>query len=137
MAEPKKPTRDPIAALLEFSTEYEQTAEEAEQELRAAGVDVDGFVARLKERLAKQADEGRLGWLTAARAKLDKSGAAVVPDKYKIMDRATLIAELRQRQSVPAQAQAFFHKLDEVKDDDLRTLLMDLDDLDTDDEDPT
>jgi hypothetical protein len=53
MADPKMPSRDPIAALLEFSADYEQTPGEAEQELRAAGVDVGGFVTRLKERLAK------------------------------------------------------------------------------------
>ncbi len=137
MAEPKKPTRDPIAALLEFSTDYEQTAEEAEQELRTAGVDVDGFAMRLRERLAKQADEARLEWLTTARAKLAKSGVTVIPSRYETMDHAALIADLRERQSLPAQAQAFFHKLDEVKDDDLRTLLTDLDDLARDDEDPT
>ncbi len=137
MAEPTRPTRDPIAALLEFSTDYEQTAEEAEQELRAVGVDVDGFAIRLRERLAKQADEARLEWLTTARAKLAKSGMTVTPSRYETMDRSALIMELKRRQAVPAQAQAFFHKLDEVKDDDLRTLLMDLDDLDRDDEDPT
>jgi hypothetical protein len=137
MGDPKEPARDPIASLLEFSADCEQTAEEAEQQLRAAGVDVDGFVTRLKERLAKQADEVRLGWLTAARARISKSRATAIPYNYKTMSRASLIVALKERQSSPAQAQAFFHKLDEVTDEDLRTLLMDLDDLDADDKDPT
>jgi len=136
MADPKRPARDPIASLLESSVEYEQTADEAELELRAKGVDVDGFAARLKARLAKQQEEARLSWLSAARTKLAKSDPTVVPEKYKAMDRGSLIAELRNRQAAQAQAQAFFHKLDEVKDEDLRTLLVDLDELDRDDEDP-
>jgi|HubBroStandDraft_1064217.scaffolds.fasta_scaffold00294_11 hypothetical protein len=38
---------------------YEQTPEEAEQELRGMGVDVDGFIARARERRARQAEEER------------------------------------------------------------------------------
>jgi len=36
-----------VAKLVEFSVDYEQTAEEAEMELRAEGVDVDGFLERV------------------------------------------------------------------------------------------
>jgi hypothetical protein len=46
-----------------------------------------------------------------------------------------LVAEYKRRQQ--QQAQAFFHKLDEISDDDLRTLLTDLDDLEDGHEDPT
>lgn len=137
MADSQKASRDPIAALLEFSEDYEQTPEEAEHELRAAGVDVVGFVGRLKTRLTDQADEVRLGWLTTARATLKTTADISVRERYAAMDRKTLLAALKIRQtSSPEQAQAYFHKLNEVKDDDLRTLLTDLDDLD-DEEDPT
>ncbi len=136
MASSKKPSRDAIAALLRFSADYDQTAEEAEKELRAAGVDVDGFQARLKARLAKQADEDRLAWMTSARAELAKPRHGDA-GKYRAMDRTALVANLKARQKSPAQAQAFFHKLDEISDDDLRTLLADLDELDDDEEEPT
>jgi hypothetical protein len=137
MGDPKKPDRDAIAALLEFSVDYEQTVEEAEQELRAAGVDVASFLARMRERQKRHEEEGRLAWLTTERAKLARRATEprVVPAKYKAMRNDELIATLRQRQSTPGLAQAFFHKLDKITDDDLRTLLMDLDDLD-DEEDP-
>jgi hypothetical protein len=137
MADSRRASRDPIAALLEFSEDYEQTPEEAEEELRAAGVDVGGFVGRLKTRLTDQADEVRLAWLTTARATPKTPADIPVRGKYVGMERKTMLAALKLRQtSSPEQAQAYFHKLDEVKDDDLRTLLTDLDDLD-DEEDPT
>ena len=133
MADPKKPLRDPIAALLDFAVDVEQTPEEAEQELREAGVDVAGFLARARERRARHADEERTAWLRAAREGLRKA-----PEKgysrYGTMDRSQLIAEYQGRQH---QVQAFFHKLDTIRDDDLRTLLVDLDDLDDGQEDPT
>lgn len=50
MADLKKPTRDPIAALLDFAVGVEQTPEEAQKELREMGVDVAAFLARIRER---------------------------------------------------------------------------------------
>lgn len=47
--------RDPIASLLDFAVDVEQTPEEAAQELREAGVDVDGFLARVRARRAAEA----------------------------------------------------------------------------------
>jgi hypothetical protein len=134
MAEPRKPLRDPIAALLDFGVEVEQSAEEAEQELREMGVDVDAFLARAKGRRAELADRDRTAWLRAAREGL-KTEPRSSSSKYGAMGRQQLIAEYHRRQQ--QQAQAFFHKLDEVSDDDLRTLLMDLDDLDDGQKDPT
>jgi hypothetical protein len=133
MAESKKPPRDPIAALLDFAVDVERTPEEAEKDLRAMGVDVDGFLARARERRARQAEEKRTAWLKTARAELGKEPREPSP-KYGSMGRSQLVAEYQRREQ--RQAQAFFHKLDEVTDDDLRTLLMDLDDLDDGQEDP-
>jgi hypothetical protein len=50
----------------------EQTFEEAEAELRAAGVDVGGFVGRLSARLKAQAEEERLAWLRAATVRRER-----------------------------------------------------------------
>jgi hypothetical protein len=134
MADPKKPLRDPIAALLDFAVEIEQTSDEAEQELRAQGVDVDSFLSRARARRAEQADAQRTAWLRTAREGLGKDPKAL-PSNYVSMKRPQLVAEYGRRQQ--QQAQAFFHKLDEISDDDLRTLLMDLDDLERGQEDPT
>lgn len=41
-----------VEAMFEFAELTEQTPEEAEAELRAAGVDVDAFLARVRERIA-------------------------------------------------------------------------------------
>ena len=50
MTAPKKPKKDPIACLLGFAVDVEQTPEEAEQELREMGVDVPSFLARVQAR---------------------------------------------------------------------------------------
>ena len=133
MAESKKSLRDPIAAMLDFAVDVDQTAEEAEQELRDASVDVDGFLARARARRAKQADDERTAWLRTAREAL-RNNPHQTSSKYDAVPRAQLVAEYKRRQQ---QTHAFFHKLDEITDDDLRTLLMDLDDLADGQEDPT
>jgi hypothetical protein len=133
MADSKKPLRDPLAALLDFAVEDEQTPAEAAQELREMGVDVAAFLARARQRRARLADEDRTAWLRTAREGLHKEPENA-SSRYGAMARPEMIAEYKRRQQ---QAQAFFHKLDEISDDDLRTLLMDLDDLEDGQEDPT
>lgn len=134
MADPKKPLRDPISALLDSAVNVEQTPEEAEEELRDRGVDVAAFLARARERRARHADEERTAWLRAARESL-REEPEKASSKYGAMARPQLVAEYKRRQQ--QQAQAFFHKFDEISDADLRTLLMDLDDLEDGQEDPT
>jgi hypothetical protein len=123
MPDPKKSPRDAIAALLDLAAKDDQTADEAEAELRAAAVDVDGFLTRLRTRLSEEANAERLYWRTSARPPARE---------YKDLDRPALIAIVQER-----QAHVAFHKLAEQTDDDLRTLLMDLDELADDDENPT
>jgi hypothetical protein len=135
MPDPKKPQRDAIAALLDLAAKDDQTAEEAEVELRAAGVDVDGFLTRLRTRLDRQAEENRLTWLHDARRRLETRPGRPVPDDLLRMDHAALVARVQKRQGEDGQ-HAYFHKLEELKDDDLRTLLMDLDDLGANDKEP-
>jgi hypothetical protein len=120
-----------INALLDLSADEDQTFEEAQAELGAAGVDVAGFLGRLNARLKTQAEEERLAWLSDARRALSSARVKKAARDYKDLDRTALIALVQER-----QAHVAFHKLEEQTDDDLRTTLMDLDELD-DDEDPT
>jgi hypothetical protein len=132
MPDPKKSPRDAIAALLDLAAKDDQTADEAEAELRAAAVDVDGFLTRLRTRLSEEANAERLYWRTSARRDLAAREARPPAREYKDLDRPALIAIVQER-----QAHVAFHKLAEQTDDDLRTLLMDLDELADDDENPT
>jgi hypothetical protein len=132
MPDPKKSPRDAIVALLELAAKDDPTADEAEAELRAAGVDVDGFLTRLRTRLADEANAERLSWLASARRDLASHRARRPARDYKDLDRPGLIALVQER-----QAHVAFHKLQEQTDDDLRTMLMDLDELADDNEDPT
>lgn len=60
------PGRDIVAARYEFADDYDQSLEEAEAELRDAGVDVKAFLDRIHARIEKQKDEERLAWRAAA-----------------------------------------------------------------------
>jgi hypothetical protein len=131
MPSSKKPPHEVINALLDLSADEDQTFEEAQAELGAAGVDVAGFLGRLNARLKTQAEEERLAWLSDARRALSSARVKKAARDYKDLDRTALIALVQER-----QAHVAFHKLEEQTDDDLRTTLMDLDELD-DDEDPT
>jgi hypothetical protein len=126
MVEQKKNDRDAIGALLDLSIDVQQDADDAAEELRAMGVDVDGFLMRVRERRARELDEERTAWLRVARAGLGTESARA-SSKYAEMNHAQLVAEFRRRPQ--QQASSFFHKLEEIKDEDLRTLLVDLDDL--------
>lgn len=125
MAEAKKPARDAIAALLAFAVDVDQTPTEAREELEEMGIDVEAFLTRVADRRAAASEEDRTAWLRAARARL-KVEEREIPLRYRAMSRGELVAAYKQRQ---LEAQAFFHKLEDVSEDDLRTLLMDLDDL--------
>ena len=119
-----KSRRDPIASLL-ASSDDDVTPEEAEHELRAAGVDVDAFLSRARERKAQHAEAERTAWRRTARAEIDRV-APVRSPKYVSMSRAELMGEYRRREQ---QQMTAFHKLETVSDDDLRSLLADMDDL--------
>jgi hypothetical protein len=131
MPDAKKPAHEVISGLLDLSADEDQTFEEAEAELRAAGVDVAGFVGRLKVRLQAQSEEDRLAWLSGARRGLSSARTKTAARDYKDLDRTALTALVQER-----QAHVAFHKLAEQTDDDLRTMLMDLDELADDDKDP-
>ena len=122
--------REVVSGLLDWVEKDEQppTASETDAELAAAGVDVPAFLARVRGRIAQVEEEERLRWREEARKKIaahrhERTG------RYDGYDHAALAAELSRRHAGAGGAQAFFHKLEELTDDDLRTLLEDQDAL--------
>lgn len=132
MPSPKNRAQEVVGALLELSADDDQTFEEAEGELRTAGVDVQAFISRVKMRIQAQGEEDRLAWLSEARRGLASARTTRSARDYKDLDRAALITLVQER-----QAHVAFHRLQEQTDEDLRTTLMDLDELADDDENPT
>jgi hypothetical protein len=129
MTSPRKP-RDVVSGLLDWVEEDEHASATADidAELAAAGADVPAFLARLRTRISVVEEEERLRWREEARKKIaahrhERTG------RYDAYDHAALVAELARRQAGASGAQAFFHKLEELTDDDLRTLLEDQDAL--------
>ena len=118
MVDPRK--RDAIDALLGLDVNVDETPAEAEAELRSMGVDVDGFRARARERRAKHEEAKRTAWLRTARAGIDKTTPRSAA-KYATMSHEQLVADFQSRKQ--REAQAYFHKLEKINDDDLRTLL--------------
>jgi hypothetical protein len=129
MTRPRKP-RDVVSGLLDWAEKDEQapSAAETDADLATAGADVPAFLARVRERIAQVEEQERLRWREEARKKM----AAHRPGRtgrYDGHGHDALLAELSRRQANAGAAQAFFHKLEELTDDDLRTLLEDQDAL--------
>jgi hypothetical protein len=129
MASTKKTAEQTIDALLAFSSEHDDETT-ARAELEADGVDVADFLAKVRTRIDQAQDEKRLAWLHEGRRAL---GALQVRDRaarYEGLSRGELEARLRSRPVGPSEASAHFHKLETLTDDDIRSLLADLDELD-------
>ncbi|MBV8758833.1 MAG: hypothetical protein JO257_16210 [Deltaproteobacteria bacterium] len=111
-----------ILALLADAAEHEQTAEEAEQELIADGVNVTGFLARVQQAVQQKQKEERLSWHKEARHNADAfSQTQDVSALFATMTHAQLVAEAQKY-----AAQLHFKNFDEATDEDLRTQLADL-----------
>lgn len=126
---PRKP-RDVVSGLIDWVEQDEEATvqSDTEAELAAAGADVPAFLARVRDRIAHVEEADRLKWRDEAQKKMaahrqERTG------RYDEYDRAALLAELSRRQAAQVGAQAFFHKLEVVTDDDLRSLLEDQDAL--------
>lgn len=127
MSSPVK--RDPLDAMIDFASEYEQTPDEAIAELREAGVDVSGFLGRVHARVQQAQSDERLARLRVAQALAARTSAvnASRTERYDGMTRSELMHLVKSR---PAAAQASFcYKLDNLSDDDLRVMLEDLDEV--------
>jgi hypothetical protein len=110
-----------ILALLMDAAEHDQTAEEAEQELIAHGVNVTGFLARVHQAVQQKRKDERLAWRGDARRHADAFAQTMdVSAAYAAMTHAQLVAEAQKYAD-----QLHFKNLEEVTDDDLRTQLAD------------
>ena len=110
-----------ILALLVDAAEHEQTAEDAEEELTADGVNVTAFLARVRNAVEQKQKEERLAWRKDARR--NASEFAQTQDmsaRYAEMTRADLAAEAQKYAN-----ELHFKNLEEATDDDLRTQLAD------------
>lgn len=131
MTDPKR--KDPgqvLDELIYFADVSDDSSSDATEELRAAGVNIDAFMAEVSARILQVEDEDRLAWLRAAREKGAWSEPNSRTAKYAGFSHHELVGHVRKREVAGGQASAFFYKLDRLTEEDLRTLLEDLDDLD-------
>jgi hypothetical protein len=130
MTGPRKP-HEVVSGVLDWAEHDEETTtkSDVDDELAAAGADVPGFLARVRERITEVEEHDRLSWREEARRKI-AAQTQMRTGRYDALDHAALVAEVSRRQTATAgAAQAFFHKLEELTDEDLRTLLEDQDAL--------
>lgn len=130
----KKSPKKALDDLVDFAHLSDDAPVDAEAELRSAGVDVSAFLAKVHEGIARVEDEERLAWLRAARETASKPERTRSASKYAGLSRAELEGLVRKRDVGGGEASAYFHKLEKHTEEDLRTLLEDLDDLE--DEEP-
>lgn len=130
MSDPKR--KDPgqvLDELIYFADVSDDSSSDATEELRAAGVNIDAFMAKVGDRIRQIEDEDRLAWLRAAREKVAWAGPTSRAASYAGLSHDELVGHVREREVGGGQASAFFYKLDRLTEEDLRTLLEDLDDL--------
>jgi hypothetical protein len=125
----QKKDRDLVSALLELCEQHEPTDAEVDEELRAEGIDVPAFLARVDARVKEVQEEDRLALLRSAKEKAKARQARPRSRLYDRMDHSALVAEYSKRQAANPQAATFHRNFDEMTDDDLRTLLEDQDEL--------
>lgn len=130
--QPKRPIAQTLAAR---TAEIEYTAEEARTRLTEDGVDVDGFLGRLRARVKEERDKDRLRPLLAARARIEarRDRRRPAQQMYLSWDAPQLEAELRRREAEGRHATGH-HNYEKLTIEDMRTLLVDQDELDADDE---
>lgn len=130
MTGPRTP-REVLSGLLGWTEHDKETSTNGnvDDELAAAGADVPAFLARVRERIAQVEEHDRLSWRAEARQKM-AAHQQQRTGRYDALDHAALVAEVTRRQAAgTSAAQAFFHKLEKLTEDDLRTLLEDQDAL--------
>ncbi len=114
-----------IGTLLDFAEGAEFTEAEGDAELKADGVNVEAFTANILARVAARKKQARLSWQAVARAKSEDFKCRGRTEKYAGLSKEALLGLLSAR----PLAQVAFRNFDELKEEDLRTLLADADDL--------
>jgi hypothetical protein len=125
----QKKDRDIVGALFALSEQHEPNDAELDEELRAEGVDVPAFLARVDARVKEVQEDERLALLRSARQKAAANRARPRSHLYDGMGHSALVAEYTRRRVVDPQALAFHRNFEEMTDDDLRTLLEDQDEI--------
>jgi predicted AAA+ superfamily ATPase len=121
MTKRDKDDRDELLALLEDVADYEQSVDEAREELAADGVNVSAFLARVQRAVDEQKKEERLSWRNEAKRNAEQfEKSQGVASIFASMTRAELEAA-----AAPYAAELHYKNLKEHTDEDLRTLLED------------
>jgi ferredoxin-NADP reductase len=110
-----------ILALLVDAADHEQTAEEAEEELLADGVNLTTFLASVHQAVQQQQKVDRLAWHHEARRNADEFAQTKQwTATYEAITRPELEAEARRYAN-----EIHFKNFEKATDEDLRTQLAD------------
>lgn len=132
----QRPRRSVGQTLAERTDDIEYTAAEARARLVEDGVDVDGFLARLNDRVKQERERERLRPLLAARERVQarRGSTRSFAERYASWDGPQLEAEVRRRDAAGLHHATGHHNFEKLTVEDMRTLLADQDELDADDE---
>lgn len=124
----QKPRPSVEQTIADLTSEIEYSAAEARQRLEADGVDVDGFLRSVNDRISAHRERERLSVLTAAREKAARE-AETKPQVAVYLDWSpeALLAEVQRRHATGALHATAHHNYKEMTADDLRSLLTDQD----------
>lgn len=128
-----------LDGLIELLTDLpERTIEELEEDLREEGIYDEEFVHRVQDLVKTKLEEHRLAWLESARQemsatleKLSEAQPSSSPGTLEeLKEKITLILSGRFGEEASKYTHIHFRKLDKVTENDLRSLLDDLESLD-------
>ncbi len=136
MSGDQRPKRSIGQTLAERTDDIEYTADEARARLVEDGIDGDGFLARLNDRVKEERERDRLRPLLAARERVQarRGSTRSFAERYAGWDGPRLEAEVRRRDAAGLHHATGHHNFEKLTVEDMRTLLADQDELDADDE---
>lgn len=111
-----------------------QSIEEVHQELLDMGIDGKDFTAKIKEKVASAVEKERLSWIENARKEMSQAFKPAIASKTVPKDRASIVSILKEKiigltnagYEVP---EAYFHKFEYATNEDLLTIIEDLEQL--------
>lgn len=127
----------PVDALVRFlntliTRQEPRSINELRESVQAMGMDPDRLLTRARERLAQAREEARLSWVTRARTSLPEVRRRLRDTKALVgLSREQLLRRVREAAEgvfgMPAREfVASFHKLEDLPDADLASLVEDI-----------
>jgi len=113
-----------------------QSIEEVHEDLKQMGINGHDFTAQVKEMVAQAVERERVSWIPKAQKEMVQSSIQIIVNKEVPADRASILSKVKDKIDELVNAgfevpQATFHKLEDASDEDILSILEDLECLES------